>query len=49
MLYRVAADSLRQDFQVPFVSLVLFGDNPMPVGRWVSSAASTALRAAMPA
>ena len=30
-------DSLRQDFQVPFVSLVLFGDNPMPVGRWVSS------------
>jgi len=31
-------DSLRQDFQVPFVSLVLFGDNPMPVGRWVSSA-----------
>ena len=31
-------DSLRQDFQVPFVSLVLFGDNPMPVGRWVNSA-----------
>ena len=31
-------DSLRQDFQVPFVSLVLFGDNPMPVGRWVSGA-----------
>ncbi|WP_338579832.1 DUF484 family protein [Pseudomonas sp. ML2-2023-6] len=31
-------DSLRHDFQVPFVSLVLFGDNPMPVGRWVSSA-----------
>ena len=29
-------DSLRQDFQVPFVSLVLFGDNPMPVGRWVA-------------
>jgi len=31
-------DSLRQDFQVPFVSLVLFGDNPMPVGRWVNGA-----------
>ena len=31
-------DSLRQDLQVPFVSLVLFGDNPMPVGRWVNSA-----------
>ncbi|WP_312933562.1 DUF484 family protein [Pseudomonas sp.] len=30
-------DSLRQDFKVPFVSLILFGDNPMPVGRWVSS------------
>src|SRR5450830_585684 len=29
-------DSLRQDFQVPFVSLILFSDNPMPVGRWVS-------------
>ncbi len=25
-------DSLRQDFQVPFVSLILFSDNPMPVG-----------------
>ena len=31
-------DSLRQDFQVPFVSLVLFSDNPMTVGRWVSAA-----------
>jgi uncharacterized protein len=31
-------DSLRQDFQVPFVSLILFGDNPMPVGRWVKGA-----------
>ncbi len=31
-------DSLRQDFQVPFVSLILFSDNPMPVGRWVSTA-----------
>jgi uncharacterized protein YigA (DUF484 family) len=31
-------DSLRQDFQVPFVSLILFSDNPMSVGRWVSSA-----------
>jgi uncharacterized protein YigA (DUF484 family) len=28
-------DSLRQDFQVPFVSLILFGDNAAPVGRWV--------------
>ena len=37
-------DSLRQDFQVPFVSLILFGDNPMPVGRWVSHAdAQTAI------
>ncbi|MGE7990755.1 DUF484 family protein [Pseudomonas sp. NPDC089554] len=31
-------DSLRQEFQVPFVSLVLFGDNAAPVGRWVSNA-----------
>lgn len=31
-------DSLRQEFQVPFVSLILLGDNPSPVGRWVSSA-----------
>ncbi|MDV9033614.1 DUF484 family protein [Pseudomonas sp. RAC1] len=31
-------DSLRQEFQVPFVSLILFGDNAAPVGRWVSSA-----------
>ncbi|MCU7648071.1 DUF484 family protein [Pseudomonas piscis] len=31
-------DSLRQEFQVPFVSLILFSDNPMPVGRWVSAA-----------
>ncbi|GAB7528696.1 DUF484 family protein [Pseudomonas sp. 3A(2025)] len=30
-------DSLRHDFQVPFVSLILFGDNTMPVGRWASS------------
>ena len=37
-------DSLRQDFQVPFVSLILFGDNAMPVGRWVSAAeAQTAI------
>ena len=37
-------DSLRQDFQVPFVSLILFSDNPMPVGRWVSgSEAQTAI------
>ena len=31
-------DSLREDFQVPFVSLILFGDTPSSVGRWVSSA-----------
>jgi uncharacterized protein YigA (DUF484 family) len=31
-------DSLRQEFQVPFVSLILFSDNPMTVGRWVTSA-----------
>lgn len=31
-------DSLRQDFQVPFVSLILFSDEPLPVGRWVTSA-----------
>lgn len=28
-------DRLRQDFQVPFVSLILFGENAAPVGRWV--------------
>ncbi|TDV64443.1 DUF484 family protein [Pseudomonas sp. LP_7_YM] len=31
-------DSLRQEFEVPFVSLILFSDNPMTVGRWVSGA-----------
>ena len=37
-------DSLRQDFQVPFVSLILFSDNPMPVRRWVKgSEAQTAI------
>ncbi|WP_175652582.1 DUF484 family protein [Pseudomonas sp. Marseille-P9899] len=30
-------DRLRQDFQVPFVSLILFGENATPVGRWVST------------
>ncbi len=30
-------DSLRHEFQVPFVSLILFSENPMAVGRWVSS------------
>lgn len=29
-------DSLRQDFQVPFVSLILFSDSALPVGRWVT-------------
>ncbi|MGH8388423.1 MAG: DUF484 family protein [Pseudomonas sp.] len=31
-------DSLRQDFQVPFVSLILLGDNAMSVGRWATHA-----------
>nr|WP_298170428.1 DUF484 family protein [uncultured Pseudomonas sp.] len=31
-------DSLRREFQVPFVGLILFSDAPLPVGRWVSSA-----------
>ncbi|MDF9775851.1 DUF484 family protein [Pseudomonas baetica] len=31
-------DSLRQEFQVPFVSLILLGDNAMPVGRWATHA-----------
>jgi uncharacterized protein YigA (DUF484 family) len=31
-------DSLRIEFQVPFVSLILFSENPMTVGRWVSTA-----------
>jgi uncharacterized protein YigA (DUF484 family) len=31
-------DSLREDFQVPFVSLILFNDIPAPVGRSVTSA-----------
>lgn len=30
-------DSLRQDFKVPFVSLILFSEHATPVGRWVSS------------
>lgn len=29
-------DSLRQEFQVPFVSLILFSETPQSVGRWVS-------------
>lgn len=37
-LVMAVEDSLRQDFQVPFVGLILFGDNAMPVGRWVSHA-----------
>ena len=31
-------DSLRREFQVPFVGLILFSDTPLPVGRSVSSA-----------
>ncbi|MVW73854.1 DUF484 family protein [Pseudomonas xionganensis] len=31
-------DSLRREFQVPFVSLILFSDAALPVGRSVSSA-----------
>ncbi|MHC6228013.1 DUF484 family protein [Pseudomonas sp. X10] len=30
-------DSLRQEFQVPFVSLILFSESATPVGRWVNS------------
>ncbi|NQD95350.1 DUF484 family protein [Pseudomonas sp. CrR25] len=30
-------DSLRREFQVPFVSLILFSEAPLPVGRSVSS------------
>ncbi|MNN07190.1 hypothetical protein D3C81_1200090 [compost metagenome] len=30
-------DSLRQEFKVPFVSLILFGETAAPVGRWVNS------------
>lgn len=29
-------DSLRHEFQVPYVSLILFSDSPLPVGRSVS-------------
>lgn len=31
-------DSLRREFQVPFVGLILFSDTPLPVGRSVTSA-----------
>lgn len=31
-------ESLRHEFQVPFVSLILFSDSPLPVGRSVTSA-----------
>lgn len=31
-------DSLRHEFQIPFVGLILFSDNKLPVGRSVSSA-----------
>lgn len=31
-------DSLRREFQVPFVGLILFSETPLPVGRSVSSA-----------
>ncbi len=31
-------ESLRHEFQVPFVSLILFSDTPLPVGRSVTSA-----------
>ncbi|MCP8466897.1 DUF484 family protein [Pseudomonas sp. ZM23] len=33
-----AEDSLRHEFMVPYVSLILFSDNNLPVGRSVSSA-----------
>jgi len=38
-LVATVEDSLRHDFQVPFVSLLLFSDNPPAVGRWVSPSA----------
>ncbi len=31
-------DSLRHQFQVPYSSLILFSENPLAVGRWVTSA-----------
>ena len=31
-------ESLRHEFQVPFVSLILFSETPLPVGRSVTSA-----------
>ena len=31
-------DSLRNDFQVPFVSLILINETPMSIGRWVTHA-----------
>ncbi len=34
----VVEDSLRHEFQVPFVGLILFSDSNLPVGRSVSSA-----------
>lgn len=34
-LVAAAEDSLRHDFQVPYVSLLLFSDNPPAVGHWV--------------
>ncbi|MBF8778500.1 DUF484 family protein [Pseudomonas fulva] len=36
-LVMAVEDSLRQEFQVPFVSLILFSENAASVGRWVSS------------
>lgn len=35
-LVAAVEDSLRHDFQVPYVSLLLFSDNPPAIGRWVS-------------
>lgn len=35
-LVAAVEDSLRHEFQVPFVSLLLFSDNPPAVGHWVS-------------
>lgn len=37
-LVSAVEDSLRHEFQVPFVSLILFSETPLPVGRSVSSA-----------
>lgn len=31
-------DSLRHEFQVPFVSLIMISETPLPAGRWIDNA-----------